>query len=226
VSSNAARCIGVMGGTFDPIHYGHLRTALELRERLRLDHVRFIPCNDPPTSKRPLLDAATRLRIVRAAIESEPDFVADSREIDRGGVSYTADTLMSLRADFTDRPLALIMGMDAFLSLPEWRNWTTLVDYAHIVVAHRPGWKAPRDGVLGKLVADRAADSVGTLHEELSGRVYIAEVTQLEISSTALRSSISLGVDPKYLVPPAVRSIVLEMECYAGTTVREQEQIG
>ncbi len=222
MSESPARCVGLLGGTFDPIHYGHLRTALELRERLRLDHVRFIPCNDPPTSKQPLLDARTRLRIVRAAIESEPDFVADDREIARGGVSYTVDTLKSLRADFADTPLALIMGMDAFLSLPGWRDWRSLVEFAHVVVAHRPGWSAPADGVLGELLAERATDSSDALHAEPAGRVYVAEVTQLEISSTALRTSISEGIDPKYLVPPAVRSIVLELECYAGSAAREQ----
>lgn len=215
-------CLGVLGGTFDPIHYGHLRTALEVRERLQLDHIRFIPCNDPPTSKQPLLDAARRLRIVRAALASEPGFVADAREIERGGVSYSIDTLRELRAEFSNRPIALIMGMDAFLSLPEWYEWESLIDYAHIVIAHRPGWLAPRDGVLGRLIADRLAQSPAALHEKPAGRVYVAEVTQLEISSTALRESIAHGVDPKYLVPPAVRSIVLELECYAGTPAREQ----
>lgn len=218
------RCVGIFGGTFDPIHYGHLRTALEIRERLMLDHVRFIPCADPPTAKRPLLDAAMRLRIVAAAIATEPGFVADDREIVRGGVSYTADTLKDLRAEFAQLPLALLMGMDAFLSMPSWRDWQSFLEYSHIIVAHRPGWVAPRDGLLGELIATRAVDSPQRLHEDLSGNVFIAEVTQLEISSTALRRSISEGVDPKFLVPPAVRSIVLEMECYAGTTSREPQE--
>ena len=216
------QCIGVLGGTFDPIHYGHLRTALELRERLQLDHVRFIPCNEPPTDKEPLLNAQMRLRTVAAAIESEPDFFVDSREIDRGGVSYSSDTLRSLRDELGETPIALIMGMDAFLDLPRWRNWRSLIDDAHIVVAHRPGWEAPHDGLLGELIDDRETDSLNTLHTEPSGRVFVAEVTQLEISSTALRTSISEGVDPKYLVPPAVRSIILELECYAGTAARER----
>ena len=223
MSAPAGRCIGVLGGTFDPIHYGHLRTALELLGRLSLDHVRFIPCNDPPTSKQPLLDAATRLRLVEAAIASETDFVADDREIRRGGVSYTIDTLKSLRADFPDRPLALIMGMDAFLSLPLWRQWESFLDYVHIVVAHRPGWTAPTDGVLGALVAKHCAPSPRALHGSLAGCVLISEVTQLEISSSALRTSISQGIDPRFLVPPAVRSIVLELECYARTASRERQ---
>lgn len=222
MSDRSRRCIGVFGGTFDPIHYGHLRTALELLGRLSLNHVRFIPCNEPPTSKQPMLDAQTRLRLVEAAIASEEDFVADDREIRRGGVSYTIDTLKSLRAEFTDCPLALIMGMDAFLSLPQWKDWRSFLDYAHIVVAHRPGWAAPRKGVLGALIAEKASDSRCTLHETPAGAVFISEVTQLEISSSALRTSISEGVDPRFLVPPAVRSIVLELECYARTATREQ----
>ena len=217
----ARACIGVFGGTFDPIHYGHLRTALEIRERMALDHVRFVPCNDPPTSKRPLLDAATRLRIVNAAIATEPDFVADDREIVRGGVSYTVDTLQSLRTEFEGVPLALVMGMDAFVSLPSWRDWRRFLEYVHIIVAHRPGWEAPRDGVLGELVSRHAVHSPRALHEAQAGHLFIAEVTQLEISSTALRASISDGVDPKFLVPPAVRSIVLELECYARTATRK-----
>lgn len=220
MAAGERRCIGVLGGTFDPIHYGHLRTALELRERLQLDHVRFIPCNDPPTEKVPLLSADMRLRTVEAAIESEPDFVADSREIDRGGVSYSSDTLRSMRAEYRDTPLALIMGMDAFRDLPNWHNWRSLIEFAHLIVAHRPGWNVPHDGLPGELISGHGTDSVSDLHTEIAGRIYVAEVTQLEISSTALRTSISEGVDPKYLVPPAVRSIILELECYAGTTAR------
>ena len=224
MTGTAGRCIGVFGGTFDPIHYGHLRTALEIRERLQLDHVRFIPCNDPPTSKQPLLAAEMRLRIVTAATATEPDFIVDDREIVRGGVSYTVDTLQALRTGYPRTPLALIMGMDAFLSMPSWRDWRSFLDYAHIIVAHRPGWIAPRDNVLGELTAARAVDSPQRLHETLRGKVFIAEVTQLEISSTALRRSISEGVDPKFLVPPAVRSIILELECYARTASRERQQ--
>ena len=223
MSERAGRCIGVFGGTFDPIHYGHLRTALEIRERVGLDHVRFIPCNDPPTSKQPLLDPTMRLRIVSAATATEPDFVVDAREIERGGISYTADTLNSLRSDFDGTPLALVMGMDAFVSLPSWRHWRSFLDYAHIIVAHRPGSSVPRDGELGELVADCGVTDPQQLHESESGCVVVAEVTQLEISSSALRTSISEGVDPKFLVPPAVRSIVLELECYARTATREQQ---
>ena len=211
----AAQCIGVFGGTFDPIHYGHLRTALEVQTRLRLMGIRFVPCREPPTGKAPLLSARDRFDMVAAAIESEPTFVADRREIDRDGPSYSIDTLVSLRAELPSIPIAMIVGMDAFLSLPTWRQWGRILDFAHIVVAHRPGWRAPAVGVLADLIARHSARSVDDLHRHLAGRIRIEAVTQLEISSTDLRRSISLGVDPKYLVPPSVRALILATECYA-----------
>jgi nicotinate-nucleotide adenylyltransferase len=193
-----------------------LRTALELRLRLKLAQVRFIPCNIPATGKQPLLSPEDRLRMVRAAIDSEePHFVLDAREIERGGVSYTVDTLRELRAENPQTPLALLLGMDAFLSLPSWREWDQLLALSHIVVAHRPGWAAPHDGVLGELIASRLTDSSDDLCQTLAGRIHVEAVTQLEISSTDLRLSISAGIDPKYLVPPRVRSLIIDTECYA-----------
>ncbi len=215
------RCIGVFGGTFDPIHYGHLRTALEVRQRLELSHVRFVPCCEPPGGKSPLMDPAMRLHMVQAAIESEEGFVADAREIERGGVSYTVDTLASLRIDYPTTPIALMMGMDAFLSLTAWHKWAQFLDLAHIVVAHRPGWQAPDSGVLGNLIASRSVTDKHKVHTELAGCIHVAPVTQLEISSSDLRDSISAGVDPKYLVTPSVREIILKMECYAKENATE-----
>lgn len=209
------RCIGVFGGTFDPIHYGHLRTALEIQMRLDLVHVRFIPCNLPPTGKAPLLSARDRFNMVAAAIESESAFVADHREIDRPGISYSVETLASLRAELPTTPMAMIVGMDAFLGLPSWYRWQAILDLAHIVVAHRPGWQAPSNGVLAQLIAEKRARGVESLHDRGAGLIHIEAVTQLEISSTDLRRSISLGIDPKYLVPPAVRALILATECYA-----------
>ena len=110
--------IGIFGGTFDPIHYGHLRTALELKALLDLDRVHIVPCANPPHRTAPMSDGALRLRMVQAAIRDEPGFVADDRELERAGVSYTIDTLKSFRAEFAGRSLCLLLGMDAFLGLP------------------------------------------------------------------------------------------------------------
>lgn len=207
-------CAGIFGGMFDPVHYGHLRTAFELKAKLDLDEVRFVPCANPPHRDAPSA-GELRLRMLRAACADAPGFVVDARELERGGPSYTVDTLASIRAERPDEPLCLILGMDAFLGLPSWHRWERLLDLAHIAVAHRPGWHAPRDGALGRLVQGCRTADVADLHRDAAGRLHIEEVTQLEISSTDLRRTIAGGLDPKYLLPESVREIIAETHCYA-----------
>ena len=209
------RPIGVFGGTFDPIHYGHLRTALELRALLDLGAVHFVPCANPPHRTMPMTDGRLRLRMVEAAIRGEAGFVADDRELTRAGVSYTIDTLQSFRAEFAGRSLCLLLGMDAFLGLPGWYRWQDLTTLAHIVVAHRPGWQVPTTGLLGALLKERGAKSVAELAVLPAGRIHVLPVTQLEISSTDLRDSLRARRDPKFLVPDSVREIIIDTECYA-----------
>lgn len=209
------RSIGIFGGTFDPIHYGHLRTALELKQRLSLAEVRFIPCAEPPHRKEAPVAGASRVEMVRAAIAGEPGFAVDEREFNREGPSYTVDTLRSIREENPDAPLCLLMGMDAFLGLTRWHNWNELFTLAHIIVAHRPGWRASAAGALGEVLHDRNTREIAELHSSLCGRIYVTPVTQLEISATDLRDGIGAGIDPKYLVPESVRKMLLESEIYA-----------
>jgi nicotinate-nucleotide adenylyltransferase len=212
--------IGVFGGTFDPIHYGHLRTAFELLGALRLDEVRLVPAARPPHRGLPVCSAEQRLAMLRAAAAEQPGFVVDDREIRREGPSYSVTTLRELRAEAPARPLCLIVGMDAFLGLPQWHEWQALVELAHVVVAHRPGWSAPTAGPLGELLAQCATDRVEDLHAAPAGRVYVCGVTQLEISSTALRDLIVAGHDPRYLLPDAVRAIIRGTGCYQSADTR------
>jgi nicotinate-nucleotide adenylyltransferase len=207
--------IGIFGGTFDPIHYGHLRTALEMEQLLKLERVHFVPCARPPHRSEPMLDGALRLRLVKAAIRGEATFVADDREIARAGPSYTVDTLASFRAEFPGRSLCLLLGMDAFLGLPKWHRWQELLSLAHVVVAHRPGWQAPAAGALGELLNERRVARASDLQREKCGSIYVHPVTQLEISSTDLRAALVAGLDPKFLMPDSVRKIILKTECYA-----------
>jgi nicotinate-nucleotide adenylyltransferase len=210
--------IGIFGGTFDPVHYGHLRTAFELLQALDLEEVRFIPCGDPPHRGGTFAPAALRLDMVRLATRDERDFLVDDRELRREGPSYSIDTLASLREEFPGRSLCLITGMDAFLGLPTWHRWDEILDFAHIVVAHRPGWQAPDEGALGALTGERKTRRKGDLHEAPSGRVYIDAVTQLEIASTEIRSLVAEGYDPRYLMPDSVRAVIMESSCYAKTS--------
>lgn len=206
--------IGVFGGTFDPIHYGHLRTAFELLNALDLSEVRFIPCGTPPHRVTPQADAATRLAMVKAATDGQPGFNVDDREMRREGPSYSVDTLLSLRSEHPHLSLCLIIGMDAFLGLPRWHHWREIMQLAHVVVAHRPGWRSPGMGPLGELLVESGTANVHDLHEYRAGRIYVHAVTQLEIASTALREIVSGGGDPRYLMPEAVRKIILDSGCY------------
>lgn len=208
------RPIGVFGGTFDPIHFGHLRTAFEMLQALRFDEVRFIPCGDPPHRGRTFADAQLRFRMVEAAITGLPGFVCDDREIRRKGLSYTIDTLLGLREEFSEQSLGLIIGMDAFLGLLDWHRWDEILQVAHIVVAHRPGWKAPDIGPLGKLLTEHGTHRVDDLHESIAGLIHIHAVTQLEIASTEIRQLIAAGRDPRFLMPDAVREVIEETEIY------------
>jgi nicotinate-nucleotide adenylyltransferase len=208
--------IGIFGGTFDPIHYGHLRTAFEMLQALRFDEVRFMPCGNPPHRSEPIADADLRLQMVRIATDGQAGFVVDDRELQRDGPSYSVDTLSALRQEFPRQSLGLIIGMDAFLGLPKWYHWREILQLAHIVVAHRPGWRAPDIGPLGDLLAERGTHRIMNLHEALSGHIYIHDVTQLEISSSEIRELVGLGRDPRFLMPDGVRDLITESGCYAA----------
>lgn len=206
--------MGVFGGTFDPIHYGHLRTAFEVLQALRFDQVRLLPCGTPPHREPPVAPPELRVSMVRAATEGLSGFVVDERELSRSGPSYSVDTLAALRQEYPDWSIALIIGMDAFLDLPKWHQWRELLRLAHIVVAHRPGWRAPDMGPLGELLAARGTHRVDDLHDEKAGQIYILDVTQLEISSTEVRELVAGGRDPRFLMPDTVRDIVRSSRCY------------
>jgi nicotinate-nucleotide adenylyltransferase len=213
-SADRAPPIGIFGGTFDPIHFGHLRTAFELLQVLRLSEVRFLPAGNPPHRESTVASPELRLQMVRAATQDQPGFVVDDREIRREGLSYSVDTMRTFRADFPERSLCLIVGMDAFLGLPKWHQWRELLELVHVAVAHRPGWRAPTSGPLGELLVDRGTGSIDDLHQAVAGRIFIHAGTQLEISSTEFRKLVAAGRDPRYLMPDAVRDIIQETGCY------------
>lgn len=210
----AMKLIGAFGGTFDPIHYGHLRTAFEMLQALRFHEVRFIPCGDPPHRGTTIADAELRFQMVHVAIAGQDGFVSDDRELRRDGPSYSIDTLIGLREEFPDQSLGLILGMDAFLGLHKWHRWDEILDVAHIVVAHRPGWRAPDIGPLGELITEHGTHRVDDLHAATHGRIHIHAVTQLEIASTEIRDLVAAGRDPRFLMPDAVREVIEETGVY------------
>ncbi len=210
--------IGVFGGTFDPVHLGHLRPALELYESLALDELRFVPCGRPPHREPPRARAEDRLAMLRAAVRGQPGFVVDTRELERPGPSYMVDTLHSLRHQFGPaRPLLLLLGLDAFLGLESWHRWERLAELAHLVVAHRPGF-VPADLLrhpgLWALVSSSRAEDTGELRAAPAGRVLFRQVTQLDISASGIRRLLAAGRDIRYLVPEAVREIIAARRIY------------
>jgi nicotinate-nucleotide adenylyltransferase len=206
--------IGIFGGMFDPVHVGHLRTAFELLTGCGWSELRFIPCGTPPHRPPAQSSSEFRLQLLRAAVAGEPRFVVDERELRRPGPSYMVDTLASLRAECGAVPLCLALGADAFLGLPAWHRWQRLIELAHIVVVHRPGWQIPAAGALAEFTAERRAAQADDLNRQSAGLVWMQPVTQLEISSSAIRALVASGGDPKFLVPEAVRQIILDSGCY------------
>jgi nicotinate-nucleotide adenylyltransferase len=209
------RPIGVFGGMFDPIHFGHLRTAHELHELLGLESVAFVPAGDPPHRAAPLADAKTRLAMVRAAVGDDPRFFVDDRELRRPGPSYTILTLEALRAERGLQPIVLIMGMDAFAGIERWHRAGELLSFAHIVIALRPKAPAPREGLAARLLHDHRCDDPARFAASPAGLVHVSENTQLDLSSSAVRAVIAAGRDPRYLMPEAARRIILATGSYA-----------
>ncbi len=195
--------IGILGGTFDPIHYGHLRTAMDVRDGLGLDELRLIPLRDPPHRGPPTSTPEQRLEMLRAAISDEPALTLDDRELRRSGKSYSLLTLQSLREELGDEtPLCMIMGLDAFRGFPDWHRPDRILQLAHLVVMQRPG------EVKSDLYPERLTDKAEGLSSEPAGKIYLQPVTQLDISSTMIREMLRSGRSPRYLLPDPVLDII------------------
>lgn len=196
--------LGIFGGTFSPIHYGHLRLALELRERLDLAEVRVIPSAQPPHRDAPAIEAKRRFEWVRLAIADEPGLSADDRELRRQGPSYTYDTLAELRAEWPRRPLVLLLGDDAANGFHHWHRWQDILDLAHLVFVERPYEPpAPAPQLVARLRGRRAL-GIGELHETPAGLWMTASIPPLAISSTRVRGLLKAGRSVLGLVPEKV----------------------
>ncbi len=212
--------IGIFGGTFDPIHYGHLRLAQELATGLRLRQIRFIPAGHPPHRSEPCVSSLHRLEMARLAIAGNPSFALDDREISRPGPCYTVDTLTELRRELgPDQPLCLLMGADAFLGLTTWHRWQELFDLAHVAVAHRPGfpqvtWADGMPDVLRRELRQRLRENGHLLHRSAAGSIFAHTITPLDISATHIRNGLAAGHSPRYLLPDAVLDYIQSKGLY------------
>jgi nicotinate-nucleotide adenylyltransferase len=195
-----ARPLAIFGGTFDPVHVGHLSVAWEASELLDAE-VHIMPAGVPPHRSPPAASADQRVAMLRAALQGQSRLTLDTRELNRHGPSYTVDTLFELRAEQGDRPLVLLIGADAFAGLPGWHRWLDIFDVAHIGVLSRPGIETTLPEALVRALEDRRVNSSRDLFGRPAGKVIELAVTPLEISATHIRELLATGRDPRYLLP-------------------------
>ena len=209
--------IGVYGGTFDPIHFGHLRPALDVMQGLGLEQIRFIPCGQPPHRQPPVADAAQRLEMVKLAVQDQAGFVTDDRELNRPGLSYMVDTLHSLKQEMSEKSFCLIIGMDAFCSFDQWKNWQEILLLVNLVVIHRPNAEfdeTQTSEALCSCLSQSRVNDVTELKAATSGKILFYPVTQLDISSTQIRESIKQGKDVHYLMPESIVEYIQQHRIY------------
>ena len=214
--------LGVLGGTFDPVHFGHLRLAEEARDALGLTEVTLIPAGDPPHREQPLSTAAQRLALVARAVAGNPALSVDDGEVCQAGKSYTVLTLERLRARHGDtRPLVLILGADAFNGLHRWHRWRELFELAHIAVANRPGsppharrWPEVLDAELAAACASRLTRDPTCLRDSAAGKVVPFDMTPLAISASLIRDLIRSGHSARYLLPDTVLDFIATKGLY------------
>jgi len=198
--------IGIFGGTFDPVHYGHIKPALSVKHALHLEQLRFIPNREPPHRETPWLDVGQRLSLLKAALAEYEGVVVDERELEREGPSYMVDTLLSLKQDYPQQNFCLIIGMDAFIGINRWHRWHELFDLCHIVVTQRPGFNE------SAVTEDMDADDAGFLRQRITrnisdlslqpaGKILLQSVPQLDISSTMIRERLYSGEDVSQWMP-------------------------
>lgn len=216
--------IGILGGTFDPLHFGHLRLAQELAEGLVLGEVRFIPAGLPAHRAPPFASPQQRLEMVHLGMDGNPLFSLDEREIFKPAPSYTVETLLDLRRERgAMQPLCLFMGADAFFGLTTWHRWRELFGLAHIVVAQRPG-VAGITRAAATLPAElldeldrRLVNEPEALRDAPSGAILVHPVTALDISATQIRRELAAGRSPRYLLPDAVLDYIRTNGLYKDT---------
>jgi nicotinate-nucleotide adenylyltransferase len=213
-----AAALGILGGTFDPVHNGHVELAREVRTALGLAAVRLIPAGDPPHRAAPVATAAHRLAMVELAVDGIAGLEVDAREIERPGRSYTVDTLQSLRSESRDRPLALIVGADAFIGLPTWHRWRDLFSLAHVVVVARPGVvidDALSDALAGEW-AKRHRRDAEALAQSSAGHIFVQAITPHPISASSIRNALVDGntTAVKGLLPSAVLAYIERNRLY------------
>lgn len=212
---------GIFGGTFDPVHYGHLRAALEARELLALEDFRLLPAGTPPHRAATMASSQDRLAMLKLAVSAYPEFRVDEREVRRKGKSFMVDTLTEIRAEIESAPLLLIIGQDAANALDSWHDWRALFELAHIVIMRRPEADLSWTGELREQMIARRVRKPEKLHGTAYGAVLHLQVTQLAISSTDIRQRIREGRSSRFLMPDCVIDYIEQNQLYFAGQARK-----
>lgn len=209
------KSVVIMGGTFNPIHNGHLRTAVEVLDYYQFSELRLVPCFQPVHKECPLVTPNDRLTMVQMASQLDDRLVTDNREISRMNASYTIDTLREIRVEVGNEiALVLLLGMDSFLSLPAWKEWQKITDYAHILVVSRPGWEPNLVGELSEFYKNSRALDGAELQFAAAGKIYMKALTPLSISSTMIRTLCHEKKSIAYLLPDVVQRFIEQHKLY------------
>ena len=209
--------IGLLGGTFDPIHFGHLGMAQELAEALALNTVKFIPAAVPPLKSQPSVSAIDRCAMVKLAIANNPDFQLDERELKRTGPSYTLDTLCSLRSELSEQDsLVLFIGSDAFKQFNRWHQWQEIIRLCHIALVARPDSEVSTglDPELVTFLQDHYTENAMDLQSATAGLITMQAITPLTISSSAIREQLTNQQSARYLTPDCVLDYIAQHGLY------------
>ncbi|TYC59466.1 nicotinate-nucleotide adenylyltransferase [Marinobacter sp. BW6] len=207
----------VYGGTFDPVHHGHLRLALEISDRLGVGCVSLVPCHIPPHRGQTGASSSQRLKLLRLAVANQPQLRIDDRELAREGASFSADTLRQLRAELgPDEPLVMVVGTDAFAGFDRWREWQQIPELAHVVVVRRPGPPLDPSGEPARLLAERGVGGPEALYDRPSGHFLELDPPLLDISATGIRERIGDGRSPRYLMPDLVWAEIRRQGLYGA----------
>ncbi|WP_168171533.1 nicotinate-nucleotide adenylyltransferase [Lacimicrobium sp. SS2-24] len=210
----AKKMLGIFGGTFDPVHYGHLRPVAEAATTLGMDEIRLLPCHIPPHKQAPQSSPEHRLNMLRLACQEWPLFVVDQRELQWNKPSYSVDTLADFRREFSQQPLLFFIGMDSLCHLDSWYQWSSLFDYCHLVVCQRGDFLPKFNVNIQRLLDQRQTKDVAALKHQRNGLIYLAKTSKIPVSSTAIRAALSRGVvDPDWL-PDSVLAYINQHHLY------------
>ena len=206
--------IGILGGTFDPVHFGHLRAALAVQQDFALDEVRLIPCHYPAHKKEPEVSSLHRIEMLYKATKAEKRLLVDVRECMRTGPSYMIETLKSLRTEYPEERLFLLLGADAYNKLDAWKGWRNIFGIAHIIVITRPGWEITPSSLVKKFCKKGMVSSFSEMCKVKTGRVLTYSFIPLMIASSEIRKQLKESRSVRYLMPNKVIKYIEKHELY------------